>query len=74
MAVFTQVTTTEAGNLLTKLGLGTLTDLRGISGGIENTNYFVTSELDGVVHEHVLTLFELSLIHIFHPIVSVKRG
>ena len=58
MAVFTQVTTTEAGNLLTKLGLGTLTDLRGISGGIENTNYFVTSELDGVVHEHVLTLFE----------------
>jgi len=58
MAVFTQVTPTEAGNLLTKLGLGTLTDLRGISGGIENTNYFVTSELDGVVHEHVLTLFE----------------
>ena len=58
MAVFTQVTTTEAGNLLTKLGLGTLTDLRGISGGIENTNYFVTSELDGAVHEHVLTLFE----------------
>jgi homoserine kinase type II len=58
MAVFTQVSPTEAGNLLTKLGLGTLTDLRGISGGIENTNYFVTSELDGVVHEHVLTLFE----------------
>ncbi|MBY0465170.1 MAG: homoserine kinase [Burkholderiales bacterium] len=58
MAVFTQVTPTEAGNLLTKLGLGTLTDLRGISGGIENTNYFVTTELDGVVHEHVLTLFE----------------
>ena len=58
MAVFTQVTPTEAGNLLTKLGLGTLTDLRGISGGIENTNYFVTSELDGAVHEHVLTLFE----------------
>jgi homoserine kinase type II len=58
MAVFTQVTPTEAGNLLTKLGLGTLTDLRGISGGIENTNYFVTSELDGVVHENVLTLFE----------------
>jgi homoserine kinase type II len=58
MAVFTQVSPTEAGNLLTKLGLGTLTDLRGISGGIENTNFFVTSEQDGVVHEHVLTLFE----------------
>ena len=58
MAVFTQVTPTEAGNLLTKLGLGTLTDLRGISGGIENTNYFVTSEQNGLVHEHVLTLFE----------------
>ncbi len=58
MAVFTQVTTTEAGNLLTKLGLGTLTDIQGCAGGIENTNYFVTTELDGAVHEHVLTLFE----------------
>jgi homoserine kinase type II len=38
--------------------LGVLTDLRGIQGGIENTNYFVTSEKDGTTHEHVLTVFE----------------
>lgn len=58
MAVYTQVTTTEAGNLLTKLGLGTLTNMQGCAGGIENTNFFVTTELEGVVHEHVLTVFE----------------
>ena len=58
MAVFTEVTTGEASNLLNKLGLGELTDLKGCSGGIENTNYFVTTQLDGQTHEHVLTLFE----------------
>jgi homoserine kinase type II len=58
MAVFTEVTTGEASNLLNKLGLGELTELKGCSGGIENTNYFVTTQLDGQTHEHVLTLFE----------------
>lgn len=38
--------------------LGVLTDLRGIQGGIENTNYFVTCERDGATEEHVLTVFE----------------
>jgi len=41
-----------------KLGLGELTSLKGCAGGIENTNYFVTTERDGQTLEHVLTLFE----------------
>jgi homoserine kinase type II len=32
--------------------------MQGCSGGIENTNYFVTTEHDGQTLEHVLTLFE----------------
>ena len=58
MAVFTEVSPAEAAGLLAQLGLGTLTDLKGCAGGIENTNYFVTTQRDGVTHEHVLTLFE----------------
>ena len=58
MAVFTEVTPGEASSLLNKLGLGELTELKGCSGGIENTNYFVTTQQDGQTHEHVLTLFE----------------
>ena len=54
MAVFTEVSTKEARALLRRLQLGKLTELRGIEGGIENTNYFVTSEQG----EYVLTLFE----------------
>ena len=58
MAVFTEVTPDEARALLDKLGLGELTELKGCAGGIENTNYFVTTQLNGSIHEHVLTLFE----------------
>jgi len=58
MAVYTEVPFDEAAALLRTLNLGELTQLQGIKGGIENTNYFVTSERDGVVLEHVLTLFE----------------
>ena len=54
MAVFTQVSEAEAGKLLKALQLGTLHALRGIEGGIENTNYFVTCDAG----EFVLTLFE----------------
>ena len=54
MAVFTQVSDTEARALLRRLQLGELHALRGIEGGIENTNYFVTCD-EG---EYVLTLFE----------------
>ncbi len=58
MAVFTEVSTAEAGALLRQLNLGKLTHLAGISGGIENTNYFVSTERDGQPHDYVLTLFE----------------
>ncbi|HSV53765.1 MAG TPA: homoserine kinase [Burkholderiaceae bacterium] len=54
MAVFTEVSQDEASELLRRLNLGSLQELRGIQGGIENTNYFATT--DG--GEYVLTLFE----------------
>jgi homoserine kinase type II len=58
MAVYTEVPFEEAAALLSTLDLGTLTQLQGIQGGIENTNYFVTSEREGVVLQSVLTVFE----------------
>lgn len=58
MAVYTEVEFAEAAALLHSLDLGDLTELRGIQGGIENTNYFVTSERHGASLEHVLTVFE----------------
>ena len=54
MAVFTEVTLPEAQALADRLGLGSVQVLRGISAGIENTNYFLTT--DG--GEFVLTVFE----------------
>jgi homoserine kinase type II len=58
MAVFTEVSHDEASALLHTLNLGTLQELRGIQGGIENTNYFATTDQDGEKGEYVLTLFE----------------
>ena len=54
MAVFTEVTESAAQALLSQLNLGDLVELKGIQGGIENTNYFLTSSTG----QHVLTLFE----------------
>jgi len=54
MAVFTEVSASKAQELLSQLQLGDLLDLQGIQGGIENTNYFLTSS----VGAYVLTLFE----------------
>ncbi|MEY4713669.1 MAG: putative homoserine kinase [Pseudomonadota bacterium] len=58
MAVFTEVSADAAGEFLRELRLGDLVQLQGIQGGIENTNYFVTSEQDGHTRQWVLTLFE----------------
>lgn len=58
MAVYTEVRFEEAAALLHELDLGDLTELQGIQGGIENTNYFVTSEREGRTLRHVLTVFE----------------
>lgn len=54
MAVFTEVSEQDAQSLLTTLKLGTLQALRGIEGGIENTNYFASTDQG----EYVLTVFE----------------
>ncbi|MDM0045461.1 homoserine kinase [Variovorax dokdonensis] len=54
MAVFTEVGFDEARELMARLGLGSLHALKGIEGGIENTNYFASTDQG----EYVLTLFE----------------
>ncbi|WP_353569836.1 homoserine kinase [Candidatus Albibeggiatoa sp. nov. BB20] len=54
MSVYTVVSQTELETFLTQYKLGKLVDFKGISEGIENTNYFVTTT-EG---EFVLTLFE----------------
>ena len=54
MAVYTEVTFDEAAAFITPLNIGTLTELKGCSGGIENTNYFA----DTTHGRYVLTLFE----------------
>ncbi len=58
MAVFTEVTPAQAQALVERLGLGELRHLRGISAGIENTNYFVTTTSEKYAGEFVLTIFE----------------
>lgn len=55
MAVFTTVTDDDARELLQRYDLGELITLRGITAGIENTNYF----LDTTRGAYVLTLFEV---------------
>lgn len=54
MAVYTQVSFDEASLLLQRLQLGQLQSMEGCTGGIENTNYFVTTDSGA----YVLTLFE----------------
>lgn len=54
MAVFTKVALADARALFAQLDVGELLELRGITGGIENTNYFATTDRG----EYVLTLFE----------------
>ena len=54
MAVFTEVSDKDARELLRRMSLGAFKELRGIQGGIENTNYFLTTDQG----EWVLTLFE----------------
>jgi homoserine kinase type II len=58
MAVYTEVSADEADALLRQLKLGALKTLQACSGGIENTNYFVTATSNGECRDYVLTLFE----------------
>ncbi|RQP26124.1 homoserine kinase [Piscinibacter terrae] len=54
MAVFTEVSFGEAASLVSRLRIGELTTLTGITAGIENTNYFA----DTTEGRYVLTVFE----------------
>ena len=54
MAVYTEVSFDDANNLTQRLELGQVLSLEGCQGGVENTNYFVTTDRG----EYVLTLFE----------------
>ena len=54
MAVYTEVSFDQANHFLEPLALGTLQAMEGCTGGIENTNYFVTTDQGA----YVLTLFE----------------
>ena len=54
MAVFTEVSEQQARDLLTQLSIGDFVSLQGISSGIENTNYFLTTDQGA----YVLTVFE----------------
>jgi homoserine kinase type II len=55
MAVFTPVTEDDARTLLKGYDLGELVSLRGITAGIENSNFFINTTRG----EYVLTLFEV---------------
>ena len=52
MAVFTEVSDKDARDLLRRMSLGSFQTLQGIQGGIENTNYFLTTDQG----QYVLTL------------------
>lgn len=54
MAVFTPLSRAEASAFLTQFALGELQELEGIRAGIENTNYFLTTDRG----RFVLTIFE----------------
>ena len=54
MAVYTEISSHEAAELAAHLDLGQLQTLEGCSGGIENTNYFATTDIS----DYVLTVFE----------------
>jgi homoserine kinase type II len=54
MAVFTEVSEQQATELLGQLSIGEFVSLQGISSGIENTNYFLTTNQG----DYVLTVFE----------------
>ena len=58
MAVFTSVSLDDVQAWIAQFPLGEAVALTGIASGIENSNFFLTTEQDGRRTEYVLTIFE----------------
>ncbi|MAY41513.1 MULTISPECIES: homoserine kinase [unclassified Neptuniibacter] len=58
MAVYTHLDKNNLDLFLNDFDLGSLVSFKGIDGGIENTNYFITLKNENEESEYVLTLFE----------------
>ncbi len=64
MAVYTHLTSAQVSAYIAPFKLGNLVEFKGISGGIENTNYFVKTQVKGQPQQDfVLTLFEDLKLH-----------
>lgn len=58
MSVYTTIEKDELETFLLRYNVGELVSYQGISAGIENTNYFVTTQKDNSEQQFVLTIFE----------------
>ena len=59
MAVFTPIELSDISDWIARdFNIGVATAIRGIHGGIENSNFFLDTVLDGKKQEFVLTIFE----------------
>jgi len=58
MSVYTTIEEDELKTFLERYDVGELVSYQGISAGIENTNYFVNTQKDGIEKNFVLTIFE----------------
>lgn len=58
MSVYTSISEPELQQFLSQYDVGELVSYTGISAGIENTNYFVDTQKEGLQQRFVLTLFE----------------
>lgn len=59
MAVFTPIELGDVSEGISRdFNIGQATEIRGIHGGIENSNFFLDTNLDGKKQEYVLTIFE----------------
>ena len=58
MSVYTQLNTEQVAAFISQFELGQYLDHEGISAGVENTNFFVTTSADQGSNQWVLTIFE----------------